>query len=177
MRKYLRDIEKVQFGHDSIYPVEDLGDAMLYTETRKMAIIEVLRCLPEEDYKKLSDKADLFEWFIPMWIEYGRIHPFPITPQSQERRYVKVLYLSPILEEKPIEISIAVVAHELAHIFKGHKTHCKHQWESDAQEAIAWDIVVNWGFKKELKVYEKERKKQEDEDEDFMKRFKKEPKE
>ena len=42
---------------------------------------------------------------------------------------------------------IAAIAHELAHIFAGHKTSCPPDVD-EKQEEEAWQLVQKWGFDK-----------------------------
>ena len=51
----------------------------------------------------------------------AKVHPFPWTVKEEGlRRYAKVLYLSPLLERRALDVVVAIVAHELAHIFLRH---------------------------------------------------------
>ena len=94
---------------------------------RHRAIAEVLCRVPTEWYEGLKEQVETFIWFIPHLESRGEVHPFPVTiyPETKEgdlrlRPYSKVLYLSPMLERAALDIGVAVIAHELAHIALKH---------------------------------------------------------
>ena len=49
---------------------------------------------------------------------------------------------------------IAVVAHELAHVFLGHPVSGSTTAEYDANEEQAWKQVRAWGFEKEVEIHD-----------------------
>jgi hypothetical protein len=51
--------------------------------------------------------------------------------------------------------AVAVVAHELAHIFRNHAVTGISQEQYEAQEAEAWQTVKEWGFEKEKRAYDR----------------------
>jgi hypothetical protein len=158
--KYFRASEDVQ--NDLIMPFLGLGGAEPGTEVRVTAVMEVLRRLPGKDYRTLKGKAvddDEFQWFIPMYECLGEVYPFFANIFSEERigelelkPYAKVIFLSARLEEIDFDISVAVVAHELAHIVLGHKVRTDNE-TYEAQERFAWNKVIEWGFTKEEKKH------------------------
>lgn len=77
--------------------------------------------------------------------EEKRIIPSVLKPEP----HAAVLYLSPMLEEKPKDIVVAVVAHELAHIVLGHRLHFLTPDEDDRQEQEVRRRILKWGFEKE----------------------------
>jgi hypothetical protein len=56
------------------------------------------------------------------------------------------------LEEIDLDIAVAVVAHELAHILLGHKIRVDRE-TYEIQEKSAWNKVVEWRFTKEEKKH------------------------
>jgi len=164
LKKYFRNYKKVEKG--MIMPYLGFG-YQPGTGIRTDAIMEVLRRLPEKDYKKLERKStdNEFQWFIPPYDLLGEVYPFTsnIFDEKKDRfklmPYAKVLFLSPILEEKNFDIVTAVTAHELAHIILGHKTVFVDDKTYKTQERTAWNKVIEWGFKKEEKKYRKETNK------------------
>ncbi len=82
--------------------------------------------------------------------------PFPITVTEDrgtnlEWTYAKVLYLSPCLEHLSFRTTLAVVAHELAHLALGHKVFTREEY--NAQEEEAWSLASKWGFEEEVKYH------------------------
>ena len=135
---------------------------------RDRAIAQVVTQIPQDDYTRLVDLIDTFLWFIPHEDMYGELYPFPWTvappPSASEtslqlKQYAKVLYLSPVLETKPLAIVRAVVAHELAHVLLGHDVYVLGPDKSERQEAEAWDRVKAWGFEEDVKEHEADVKK------------------
>lgn len=127
------------------------------TEVRVMAILEVLRRLPEKDYRRLEelDGNNEFQWFIPNPCWLGGAYPFPANIYGETEGnmelapYAKVIYLSPVIEDGvEYEIAVAVVAHELAHIILSHKVRPDPN-TYDKQEKEAWEKVIEWSFKEE----------------------------
>jgi len=123
---------------------------------RHLAIAHVLCSIPPSDYQRLAALVDSFCWFVPHYQTYGRIQPFPITVEEERGSlaltYAKVLYLSPRLDRAAWDITVAAVAHELAHIALEHRVFVGEEY--DAQEAAAWLRVCDWGFEREAKKYE-----------------------
>lgn len=145
----------------SIFPHEGLCPD--FVVKRNIAILEVLRRIPEKDYKTLLEKEDDFLWFVPDEDILAMCRPFHAThPQEKmekglvQRERAEVIYLSPKLEREEIEIAIAAITHELAHIYSGHKT-MGHADVYEKQEEEAWQLVQKWGFDEEYKEYKKYR--------------------
>jgi len=155
-REILRSIDTLM--EDFILPVTmGLGDVEEKSR-RDKAIIEVLQTIPEDVYKKLIDYIDDFVWFIPHEYTYGGVHPFPTTTPKRTLKTghtintcSKVLYLSPVLENKDIEwpVVVAVVVHELAHIALGHELTTNLEKET-IQEDEMYKNLCEWGFEEEL---------------------------
>jgi len=179
-KKYFRSTKKV-LDEDLIFPHS--GGLLVpdFDQQRNLAILEVLRRIPEKDYQELVkiDEKDLFQWFIPHYEEFALCYPFPITHPEEPFKNLtfkdftrvaraEVLYLSPLLEEQELEIVIAVIAHELAHIVLGHQTIFVEDYET--QEKEAWELINKWGFKKELRKYKIYRKKEEKERQEFIRK-------
>ena len=77
-----------------------------------------------------------------------------IYPETKEgdlrlRPYSKVLYLSPMLERAALDIGVAVIAHELAHIALKHNVFPG--TEDETQEKAAWVLIDEWGFSREAR--------------------------
>lgn len=147
---------------EDVFPHRGGLNIRLEDEKRGFAISEVYRRVPGKDFKKLYRKYDnnRFQWFIPYYDDLGSCQPFPsnypeepLHPGSQLnlKPRAEVIYLNPRLERLDVDIAIAVVAHEIAHVFLDHKTMgCR---EYDKQEKEAWDLVKKWGFQREFKKY------------------------
>ena len=165
--KYYRSLDDVIYGRNgevSIFLYAGLCPDL--DVKRNFAITEVLGRIPEKDYKKLLEKADEFCWFVPDEDQLAMCQPFPVThPRERAENGLvqgaraEVIYLSPKLEGKKLDIVIAVIAHELAHIYAGHKTICPPD-VYEIQEKEAWQLVQKWGFDEEYKVYKKYREKE-----------------
>lgn len=164
--KVYRSFEDI-VNKDFIYPQVGLG-ADPYESKRHFAVAEVLQRVPPSWYKKLIEHCDAFIWYIPHTLTYGETMPFSATvyPESnksglQEREYAQVVYLSPRLEDVSSDVTLAVVAHELAHLCLGHKLRCNNE-TYNIQEKAAWRLIREWGFEKEFKEYEQFSKKREE---------------
>lgn len=127
---------------------------------RLMAILKVLCCLPDDAYKRLCNSfTDKYSWYIPHYEQLAEVHPFVATDEGGGAiadgstlvwaPSANVLYLSPRLEEYSRSINIAVVAHELAHVYLDHKLFNSSDEEYAAQEDEAWRKVAEWGFGRE----------------------------
>lgn len=146
-------MDKKYFRHD--YDVLDFfeDDPNIDSTSRRYeGITEVLRRIPQDDYAKLLKKKDTFRWFIPHKDQFGLVKKFEITHDKKKlksgymrREQARIIYLNPELEKLETDISIAVIAHELAHVFFEH--------ESTNQEKEAWELVNKWGFEKESKKH------------------------
>jgi len=146
---------------DAIWPYQGLCPDPEASK-RHYAIATVLQRIPEAAYIALQDKADQFSWFIPdvdtyfEGINHALLYPFPVTTDaSSPRQYATVLYLSPAIERHSLGFAVAVVAHELAHIFRNHAVTGISQEQYEAQEAEAWQAVKEWGFEKEKRAYDR----------------------
>ena len=119
---------------------------------RHAAVADVLRRLPEADYRLLLEQSGRFRWFIPHWAEYGRVHRFRATdaasrpdPSGTPEPSARVFYLSATLERASWPVAVAVVAHGLAHIVLDHEPEVD-AGAREAQDEAAWRLVVGWGF-------------------------------
>lgn len=160
--KYLRSLEEV--WEDNLLPISDLRfetSPIPENSIRHHAILEVLRRIPEKDYIKLKEYAFLFEWFIPDYSESSGIIPFFSTIYPHDKgenclrstAWVPVVYLSPSLENEQLGKSVAVVAHELAHIVLKHNLVVKNKEEYINQEESIFCLLCEWGFEKETKKH------------------------
>ena len=132
-----RDFYKL--AEDGLWPWFDLDKGL---DTRRGdALHLVLTIMPEEHYQIIKSKIEDFQWYLPHEDMGGEI--FPTFSKC-------VLYLSPLLEKKAKDISVAVVAHELAHLTLGHKLLTSYEADKK-QEKEADQRVCEWGFEKMLK--------------------------
>jgi hypothetical protein len=160
-REYRRTLGRIY--EDDLWPLGGGGFVMPnpLQSIRHQAIYEVLATMPDADYEKLKTERHTFFWFIPDWRQRGEVHPFPATVYPPRRKgkglrlapYSKVLYLSPRLERAAWSQTLAVVAHELAHIVRVHDLHAPYE-RYKQQEEEAWTSVREWGFAKEEKKHE-----------------------
>lgn len=162
-KKYLRLDEDII---KTFYPTESIDE--IKKTKRNIALIEVLRRIPKKDYQDIIIKFNktLFHLFIPGHKNFGYVHSFPITHPKESRSKkrdrearAEVLYLSPILEKQNKEIIVAVVAHEIAHIFLKHST-IYYGEKLNTQEKEAWQLIIKWGFESEFKKWKAFRKKE-----------------
>jgi len=155
--RHCRTLEEV--SEDMLLPRAGLMEYEPFESQRHLAIAHVLCSIPPSDYQRLAALVDSFCWFIPHYQTDGHIEPFPITVKEEKRgsltlTYAKVLYLSPRLERAAWDITVATVAHELAHIALGHSVVSVQPDVYEAQEAAAWLRVCDWGFEREAKKQE-----------------------
>ncbi len=85
--------------------------------------------------------------------------PFPVAIYPKEgelpkRPYGKILFLSPVLENEELDISIAVIGHELAHLLFGHSLIAKPE-VYETQENAASDKIKECGFTQEERKHRK----------------------
>ena len=143
-------------------PGMGLGGYDPFQSQRHLAVAHVLCSIPPGDYQQLVDLDDSFLWFIPHFLTYGQVEPFPSTvdegEDSPKAPYAKVLYLSPRLERAAWDITVSTVAHELAHIILEHELFSLEGY--DAQEEAAWLRSCEWGFEREAKKHKALRKRQ-----------------
>jgi len=163
-REHIRELAKV--FEDGLWPEAGLGGPDPTESRRHLALAEVLRSIPEDDYLRLAN-AMLFSpdspaassaayiWFIPDARVGGRVECFPATvfPGEEEHLvpFTQVIYLSPILERSAWDILVATVAHELAHVVLGHCLMPDSEEEYESQEQAAYELLCKWGFEKEAK--------------------------
>lgn len=128
------------------------GDPRLARRCR--AVMNVLMRIPPEAWRCLGELANAKKllWFIPS--AKGAVMPFEVTEHIGEpsKPYAVVVYVSPLLENEPCELGVAVVAHELAHLILGHRISTSTQ-EAMKAEKVAWDLVERWGFEKEARLH------------------------
>lgn len=161
--KYYRDMNDVCYGLLS----PSAGMSVDPSENQRIAaVFEVLRRIPDHDYEALVELVETFSWFIPHEMVLGMCYPFPasadktlLLPEGigfspdNLREHAVVLYLNPKLERSAWDIAVAVVAHELAHVFMRHRLRTASNEEYEKQEQEAFDCLVRWGFKAEAKKH------------------------
>lgn len=161
-KKYYRSIQEVVYPKegDTLFPWSGLNTVDVYQDQiRTAAIMEVLRRIPPRDYQRLTDKQSAFRWFVPHKESLALLYPFGCTHREENTKFgfkrsprAEVLFLSPLLEENEFGISIAIIAHELAHIFLNHATTVPPK-NYNKQEKEAWQVTKMWGFDCEIKKY------------------------
>ena len=156
--KPCRDIKQVE--RDRLLPGLSFYDSEEVASSKRLiAIFLILTSIPEHDYNKLKASGG-FDWFIPDYREDALLYPFPASePKDQhDSEFVpeaKVLYLSPRLEKSTLDIAIAVVAHELAHLVLGHKLRTESDEEYQKQEDEVFEQICHWNYEKEAKKYQR----------------------
>jgi len=160
------------YKREAITVMKDFPDIGDTGSKREEALIELLRCIEENDYKKLRDlqyKEDdytKYKFFLVSKDTLGIVYPFyhllerrdilnkcddEMFEEFETKASLLALYLSPILEGLDSDDNIiAVVAHELAHIFRKHKSF---ENRNPKEENEAWEQVCEWGFRNEAKNY------------------------
>ena len=124
-------------------------------DKRHIAIVEVLRRLPEDAYRSFAEQIDRIHWFVPHYNVHGMVEPvfatdeFEIIP-GKIAKGNRVIYFSPRLENEPLVVIVGVVAHELAHIALKHSI-APPRKEYAEQEKEVSEALCNWGFEKEVK--------------------------
>ena len=166
--KYRRDPNEVMYSYLTPNSSEGLGGGFdPFIRKRDNAILEVLSRIPEDAYETLEKMvlSDKFEWFVPEYTLDACTSPF-FSSFKQEpvegdeiREYAKVIYLSPRLEEKKLDLMIGIVAHELAHVYLRHNLIGSSMDEYERQEKEADDLIIKWGFTEELEAVDKYRTK------------------
>ncbi len=152
-----------QIIDDRLWPGHGISPDPM-ASVRHQAIYAVLSVLPDDSYSKLVEMVDGFHWFIPRYELLGQVFPFVADyqpPSEGSMKYAdvaRVLYLSPSLEKTSFRITMAVIAHELAHLVLGHKVYTSGE-EYPKQESEAWELVDKWGFEKEAKLHEAQSKR------------------
>ena len=143
----------------------ELSD-LIFESRRYRAIATVLMRLAPDEYLRVQRVATAFDWFIPDEREHGKVQPFRATKsvaglaevrgriKTVERWEAAVLYLSPMLERRSLGFVAATVAHELAHLALGHRIRHLQVDEYKRQEREAWALVKQWGFDREVRIYE-----------------------
>lgn len=157
----IRDPETVI--HGGAFPYMGLSPDV-EGSARLMAILKVLRCLPDDAYKRLCNLfTDKYSWYIPHYEQLAEVRPFVATDERGEpldaengeliwAPSANVLYLSPLLEQRASSTVEAVVAHELAHVAL---EHCLYNDPEvyDRQEKEAWALAKTWGFVEQVNRY------------------------
>lgn len=148
----LRSLDRIL--EDGLWPMYGANPADPEDSNRLLALAEVLQRMSEEDYQKLCQESDHFEIYIPDFLQGAEVRPFTWNVEEEGLApYAKVLFLSPMLEQRSFDIVVAIVAHELAHLALKHKLFTKTPEEYDRQEEDAWERVVRWGFEKQWKKW------------------------
>jgi hypothetical protein len=107
---------------------------------RRFAIIEVLCCLPEEQYVKWKEifARGQTNWFIPHFGLWGRA-------ATLAKR--TTIYLSPILEfVRSDDAVVGLVVHEMAHVLLGHPDEEGAAAVKEEHERQANQAMKDWGF-------------------------------
>lgn len=78
------------------------------------------------------------------------IYLFQTSNEIQDCIEVSVIVLSPRMADEPKEIVTYTVAHELAHVYLGHKQYVADLSIAKQNELDADQQVIEWGFKDEL---------------------------
>jgi hypothetical protein len=139
-----------------------LPSAAAKESMRYAAIYEVLRRLPDGPFRRLEAKIDEFQWFIPHVEVRAMVQPFFMNYPAEEpakdrltlRPYAKVLYLNPTLERAAWDVTVAIVAHELAHIILDHAVTMVKPQAYDSQESEVREALRRWGFEREAKKHD-----------------------
>ena len=154
--KYYRDYDQLDDDFLLLTMNEDSKGSRRY-----VAVIEVLRRLPDDDYGTLVDGNDTFDVFVPHEQVHGMVMPFfskfqeaPLSHGGQEINFKispRVMYLSPWLEKAAWDILVAVVAHEFAHLILGHRLSGLPKEIEQRQESEVDEYLQSRGFEKEEK--------------------------
>ena len=122
----------------------------------KIALAEVLRRLPEDDfYQATCDVQIIIESMemLGVSVPFGRT--YPQAHLIRFKRDLTVALHTIVIFERSLKFSsralVALVAHEIAHIFENEDEYGK-------SERVTNDLVVRWGFEKELRQLEEEKK-------------------
>ena len=155
MNRNFRTLE--QITEDFLWPwTGGLGWQPEFETQRYQALERVLCCIPQRDYDKLKRMSDDFCYFIPHERTRAMVYPFAATVYPRRKKgqrmglapYAQVLYLCPTLERAASDITVGIVAHELAHLVLRDEIHGVGDY--DAQEEESWALVKEWGFGKEV---------------------------
>jgi SAM-dependent methyltransferase len=139
---------------DAVWPDQHLQLEVGLGSLRLLALEEVLSTLPPEPYQRLKKEAARFQWFIPSDLALGQIHPFravadlPPT-ETGSVPWVRVVYLSPLLEQQEWTVVVTVIVHELAHVILGHQVLDLDRDTYGNQEEAVRQAVRKWGFQVE----------------------------
>ena len=116
------------------------------------ALIEVLRRLPNDIYEEVSEVI----WFViedsqimAMNVPFRRVYPSSCS--ALEVRFDTIVIFHQALA-CPHNALIGLLAHELAHSIVSLREHKENEQAAD-------DLVVQWGFSKELEASEAEQQK------------------
>jgi len=157
LAKYLRSVAEVTHGDNLIFPFESVPDK---DEERWAAIIEVLRRIPEKDYQHLAELVDTFTWYAPHRDTLAEVVPFgcasageTLPSGNNEFRYARVIFLSPQLNDVDLDVAVACVSHEIAHVILDHEPIHPLPEVAEHQEREAWDKVRDWGFAEEAEAH------------------------
>jgi hypothetical protein len=74
MVEYHRSGEDVVYGENCICPFQGFNPDL--DEPRNVAIIEVLRRIPEKAYNSLDELGDTIVWYIPYYEMLAQVRPF-----------------------------------------------------------------------------------------------------
>jgi hypothetical protein len=155
-----------QLVKDIVYPGNVLSPDPELEGSRIQAALNVLCSLPEDDYKRLVDAIDSFQWFIPESWSLGMVYPFfaNVFPRKKRgeslslRPYARVIYLAPALENWAFDLVVAVVAHELAHVILDHPIHGLSDEVYEKNECEVFQLLCKWGFGSEARKHHRIRK-------------------
>lgn len=169
----------MQAFEDDVYPTQGISMPDPEMQGRRYEALAIVLCdIPEDDYETLKSKIDSFVYFIPEYETQGYVYPFPATvypPEQEQRRpYVRVLYLSPVLEQRADDTIVAAVAHELAHIVLDHRLHTTSKEQYEQQEDAAWQRVRDWGLERQVTKSEAMHKREETRKRKLIEEYKRE---
>jgi hypothetical protein len=134
-----------------VWPVHGISDVAPEESRRHFALAAVLTHLPKRDFQRFADAMENITWFIPDWRVRAWTQPVRRLVEGDESAgHPAFLYLSPMLENEPYALLLAVVAHEVAHLVLGH-TYLHHDDRTDLrQEEEAWQKAASWGLEQEV---------------------------
>jgi len=145
------------------YRTQDQIDDILLPEgdsvpqdVRCRAIIDVLCRIPDLDYRRLVERFQKIEWFVP---DAGDLSCFSFFDANIDitmevggspcppGKLALIIYLSPALEQEPLDLVQCVVAEKLAHVILGHEKFVRLDDESEAREKKErLSKLQHWGF-------------------------------
>lgn len=167
-----------QVIEDEITPFSTLHDVDELS-VRGVAIMKVLRRMPEDAYRKLTTLAvedTPYYWFIPNADMFAAVTAFLVTQEGGTRKmrldsgfayraHSRVIYLSPALESMSLDFAVGIVAIQIAHIvrdddpFEPHTIGRYADRSFDAHLEDALSLISDWGFGAEAKSVQTRQKR------------------